>query len=505
MKEKLKAINNLIYYMAGSYLEYFLGLLISIIIARSITPSEYGVYSFLVWLSSLGVIFINNGINTAVIKFLAEERGKEGSVDAVFTHLRRIQLDFAIVVSLMIVVVGVFWSDKLGVGNGVWILILLVTSIFFRSTYMFYSSVAKGMEQFRVIAISVLMVSPLNLLMVFLAGTAFASIEGFIVVYTIVSILYCLAVVFLLKGTFDNKASDELDPVLRKRISAFIKVVSVNVILGFIIYKQSELAFLKLFATSEDVAFYNVGFILASSSMLLVPGIFSGLLLPLMSKAGVQKDGGVPRKFLSSTRYLIFLSLPVAVIGVILSQDIIVLLYGEEYTPSSIVMSVCLVSSGIAVSSHAAVSYFISSDNQRYIMKLFMIVALLNIALDTVLIKMFGLAGAYWANLTASLILSGFLIDECRKALDVRLEYSSYLKLLFVSLVAAIPLWLSVSLTADMVLLLLSLFIYAPAYIVGSIVLRCWSKEDYRLFGFMTRKVAPSSFLVNYFEKMSVT
>ena len=58
------------------YSEYFLGLLVSIIIARNLSTEEYGIYSSAIWLAGLVTIAINAGLSITVTKFVAEFKKK---------------------------------------------------------------------------------------------------------------------------------------------------------------------------------------------------------------------------------------------------------------------------------------------------------------------------------------------------------------------------------------------------------------------------------------------
>ena len=57
------------------YVEYLLGLVASIVIARALQPAEMGVYGLLVWIAATAIALANAGIALAAIKFVAELRG----------------------------------------------------------------------------------------------------------------------------------------------------------------------------------------------------------------------------------------------------------------------------------------------------------------------------------------------------------------------------------------------------------------------------------------------
>ena len=54
------------------YVEFFIGLLASILIARSLGPDSYGTYSYLIKVAAIIIVFINGGIATGALRFIAE-------------------------------------------------------------------------------------------------------------------------------------------------------------------------------------------------------------------------------------------------------------------------------------------------------------------------------------------------------------------------------------------------------------------------------------------------
>ena len=52
MSTRKRTLTNTLYSMAGTYTEYVLGMLTSILIARHLGPERLGVYSVAIWLVS---------------------------------------------------------------------------------------------------------------------------------------------------------------------------------------------------------------------------------------------------------------------------------------------------------------------------------------------------------------------------------------------------------------------------------------------------------------------
>ena len=74
------------------YSEYFLGLIVSLAIARSLSTDDYGIYSSILWLAGLITLAINAGLALNVTKFVAEFKKKdESALPAIIAYFWQIQ------------------------------------------------------------------------------------------------------------------------------------------------------------------------------------------------------------------------------------------------------------------------------------------------------------------------------------------------------------------------------------------------------------------------------
>ena len=85
----------------STYVSYALGMLTSIVIARSLGPDDFGRYSYVVWLAGLLVVLANNGTTNTAIRFVSESlgRGSEAGAAGIHGWLRRRQLASALLVA----------------------------------------------------------------------------------------------------------------------------------------------------------------------------------------------------------------------------------------------------------------------------------------------------------------------------------------------------------------------------------------------------------------------
>lgn len=477
----MSTLKNLLNSSIAIYVEYVLGFIISIIIARSLGPSQYGVYAFYIWVIALFIMFAKNGISTGIIKFLAESRGNDeiGSLNNIYSYFRRFENRVLIFITLFITLLGPFLWDKIFPELDVLMIIPLIISAYIKALYMFLVSTAKGLSRFDILSRVVVIVGPINLSLVLILVLIDGNINEFILAYTITSIVYLVVIRFYIIKELKYSSSISLPIKTKTRINSHVLLVSFNMILGFIIFKQSEIAFLNYFGTKEDIAFYNIGYLLASGFMELIPGVYIAILLPLVAKINATDKDNMPLMFNNSTRYLFILMAPVLFLGIFFSSEIIHIIYGSEYSKSVLPFIFSLISGAIIVISQTGISYLVSIDKQRDLLKLLAVTATLNIIMDYILVEKYLLHGAIVANLIANSIYSFSILYMATSKLKVQLNYLTFMKILSLSIISLLPVMaIDSTISNKIVSILVGTFIFFIFFSVLTIIMRCWTKDE---------------------------
>ena len=75
MNRRVAVLRSIGIVTVSTYIEYALGLLMSVWIARSLGPSDFGRYAFTVWLCGWLIVCSNHALTTSSTKFIAEADG----------------------------------------------------------------------------------------------------------------------------------------------------------------------------------------------------------------------------------------------------------------------------------------------------------------------------------------------------------------------------------------------------------------------------------------------
>ena len=444
MSNRKKLIDNTFFYGLSSYLEYFLGLIITTIIARSLGAEQYGVYSFILWLSAFGVALLSDGLGVTAIRFLAELRGSgsEGQVRPLVAWLLRLLVLAAIPV--VVLLLGVYWmTADPDMPGYYWVALLVIASFIPKAINIFYVNVAKGIEEYTTQFRINLFINPFNLIAVSVVALLGGGVREFVAAYLLVSLAYAVASWRLVGAKLEQyppgRASEFAASGQLEQVTRSVKLMTVTLFLGFIVEKQLEVFVLNFFDMAKDAGLYNAGYILGVSAMGLVPGVLSGIILPVMARAGATGTEAQAEKYREFSRYLVLLAVPLVCYGVALSREIIELVFGAEYARSAIAFSIVLIASGMTIMVHSANSVLLTKDMQHEMLKGVALGAVINIAIDFIAIPQYGMWGALAGFITTLVFISAWNTRLASKALTTRLEWAYYFKAFAVGAVLAAP------------------------------------------------------------------
>ena len=482
MNTRDQVIRNTLFSSLGIYTEYFLGMLTSIIIARHLGPAEFGAYSLVIWLVATGMVLTNSGVASAVIKFVAELRGagRQAQIRPLLAWAWRVQGAFLAVVLAGGTAVFVLHGQRLGpeFNHAVLLAILLVTTAL-RASYMLNIAIAKGFEDFRVTAAVAVIVAPLNLLLILVVWWLDGPMEWFLGTYTASSFAFWWISRRKVEPLLPPPGPREpLEDDLRKRLRSYTALVAVTVAISFITASEIEVLFLTLLDSAASAGHFKVAFQLASGALLLVPGVFGALLLPMMANALAEGREVAGRRMAVSTTYLCALAAPLVALGVVFAEAIIGLLYGEAFAPAAFAFGFCLATGAFSTLSQAASGYLLGSDRQRTLMFIVLGGAIVKIALDIALIQRFGLNGAVVAYGATSALMGSVMIGVALYCSGARLEWGRMARVLLAALLAAAIAWAVRGQLAPLPGLLLGGILLSLAYVAATLVLGFWSAAD---------------------------
>jgi O-antigen/teichoic acid export membrane protein len=173
--------------------------------------------------------------------------------------------------------------------------------------------------------------------------------------------------------------------------------------------------FLGYLDTAASVGTYNTVYPLSQLTMIFLTS-FSFLLLPAVSHLDAEaKFGRANRLMEVTTKWVFFLTLPVFFLMFYFPEQTIALTFGAKYTSGALALSLLvfgfLVHAGFAVAGKGLVAV----GETRLVMIDTVVAAVLNIALNIVLIPRYGFFGAALASVISYWVLDALYLYQLRR------------------------------------------------------------------------------------------
>lgn len=493
MSTRNRTLRNTLYSMAGTYTEYVLGMLTSIVIARHLGPAGLGAYSVAIWLVAMGVSITNSGTASTVIRFVAELRGGDAMarVPSLVAWARRAQRGYLVAVLVLVSLLLLLAGERLAPGIHPGLLFaFLAVAVALRAAYMLNIGEAKGFEDFSVVARVAMVGAPLNLAMVLVACWLGASVGTLLLVFLASAMVFLLTSSRLVAPLRSSAPPQALEAPFVARVRRHMWLTSATVTASFIAASEVEVLFLNIHVGQEAAGHFKVAYQLAVGMAALVPGVFSALLLPMMSNASSQGGGLAGRRFASTTRYLCLLSATLVAFALVLAGPAIQVLFGEAYADAVPVFSLCLVATAITAASSGASSLLISSDRQGTILVLMVAACLLKLGLDAVLVPRFGLMGAGWAFIAVAATVVVAMVSIAIRQTGVAPDRGRIVRVFLAAGLAALVALPAARGLPPLPGLLVGGTVLLCAYAVGTLLLGCWSRGDIEQMQELHRRIA---------------
>ena len=151
VRTRLGFLSNAAIASAGTYVEFAVALPLSIIVARSLGPSDFGHYTFAIWLTGWLVTASNNALTMTSIKFIAEARGAD--TPGVASHLAHrvgfLQARSTLLVLSSFCAAAFLYSPADWRGPDGWLMVAIaVITVWARAGAWLLGAIGKGFEKF---------------------------------------------------------------------------------------------------------------------------------------------------------------------------------------------------------------------------------------------------------------------------------------------------------------------------------------------------------------------
>lgn len=375
----------------------------TIYIARALGPESYGAIAFalavLLYLTRIadgGMEFFGLGVRE-----IAEDRTR---IESLAPDLLTARALIAGVLALLLLAASTLLPHPEGTVLALYGLTLLVVGINTRWILL-------GLEQTRIVAIARTMGETVVLLLVLLLVQNQADVAHVPVAQFAGDCLAALVLLFWLRRR-GHVLRVRLRPAVVLPVFRRAAPLVASALLGLMIY-NADLVFLRYFRGPAEVGYYAAAYTLIS--FLLNLGMaYSLTLLPAFTR--LNQDTGARQDLYHTAMAQVFaITLPVAAGGALLAPQIMALVFGTTYAPSTPALVFLLWTIPLSLVRDVAIVSLVVNGRQGFVFRVTAWAASLNLVLNLMLVPRYGISGAVVATVVTEIARTGAAIAFARR------------------------------------------------------------------------------------------
>lgn len=379
-------------FVVGAFLEY----LVKVVLARFLGPESYGVFVQGYAVSSAAAILALFGFQQSIPRFMSYYRGKEreSMIEKSTATALYMAIPFLLLFSGLIYF-SAGWLSFSVFNEPSLVQVLELFSLTILPLGLFYLAIAfmRGMQNAKhKIVIDDLLMPGVELLLV--VGFFIAGYGLFGAIYAYVTALAITVVVgyYLCRRISDQGLFSSSGFMTRKMLSFSWPLFLISVLL--ITNKWSDVLMLGWLMESLQVGVYEVSFAVAGVLGFVLSSL-NYMFMPVVSELyGKDSISEIRRVYSTSTRWIFMLVLPILAGMLIFPKEILLLLFGSDYTTGAISLSILAVGFFYHVAVGPAGDILLSAGKTARFMAVTAVITGIDLLLNFLLIPRYGMEGA---------------------------------------------------------------------------------------------------------------
>lgn len=406
---KNKTVRNAGYLIVGKVLQMLFGLMVGLLTARYLGPSNYGLINYANAYIGFFAALCTLGINNVLVKEFVDHPGEEGKVIGTTLGLRAVS---SILCSVAIIAI----SSILDAGETTTILIVALSSVgmVFHIIETFNYWFQSRLES-KVTAISTLIAY-----LVSAAYKIYLLATGKPVTYfAITTSLDYLCLGILLYVQYRKHKGGKLCFSWQYGKQLFAK--SRHFILSGMmisIYGQTDKLMLKQMIGESEIGYYATAVSLCGMWCFILSAIIDSVYPSIMEADKAGDEQLFKKRNVQLYAIVFYMSTAVSLGFTVLAKPIIYIMYGVNYLPAVNPLRIITWYTAFSYLGVARNAWVVAKERQRYLFAIYTASAMANVLLNYLLIPMMGASGAAIASLVAqafTTLVVPFFIKDMRE------------------------------------------------------------------------------------------
>lgn len=208
------------------------------------------------------------------------------------------------------------------------------------------------------------------------------------------------------------------------------------------IYFKLDTVMLSLMRPPADVGIYGVAYKILES-LIFFPAMFVGLIMPILSKNASGNPPEFKRIAQKTFDILLLFAVPLIVVGLFLSRQIIGFIAGPEFSDAAGVLKILIFATAIIFFGALFSNMIIAFERQKSLAKIYAAGAAVNFSANIFLIPRFSYWGAASSTLFTELLVTILMAVVIKKYAGYAPRFQAfYLKIIFAAAAMALALYI---------------------------------------------------------------
>lgn len=405
-----KLFKNLMSLASAELITKLFTFVITIIIARNLQDTDFGKYSFVLAFTSFFAVISDLGLSTLTIREVAKNKYLANKYFGSFFSLK-------ILYSVATILLLSFLINILNYQNDMKLALYIGGAyVIVNSFNQFFISFFRAFERMEYETL----VRILEISVVFF-GTLYVIHTDYGLVEIVGILLFSSIFRFIISGgLIVNKfVKPELDININFIKSSVTEALPFGLTLFFVvIYFRIDTIMLSIMIGDAAVGWYNVAFNIVHGLSALIGSSIAGVSFPIMAKSLGNKEN-LRKVYITSFQTALIAGLAISILVTIYSEEIIQILYKNQYSNSIPVLKIFIWAFFIICISSISSTLLNSIHKQKIVTYGTLLGAVLNVTLNYILIPKYAVLGAVYATIATEMCGFAIYYYYCIKYLDL--------------------------------------------------------------------------------------
>jgi O-antigen/teichoic acid export membrane protein len=386
-----KIAMNTFFLLLSSIFNAVISIVTTSIIAKSIGPELYGKYTFSLSFIYIFSVLANFGLESFFIRETARNHANIAIIADIF-HLKILLAIFTIISIILSAHILGYPSET------ILVIYILCAGLFFQILSESLLSVYRSIEKMHVTSLFSTLFRVLCAIIVIAAVYSGIGFYGIVSAFSIGNALIFAGVLIVFCREFNalrlSLALSKWLPLFRHGLPFYLSALLT------MCYSKINILILSKFVTDREMGFFMAAVNLVEN-LYFIPTAFNTAVFPAFSRLYGSSFESLQNVFSRIMKYLIILTVAVVSGTILISEEVILLIYGHEFLPAVPLLNILIFMWFFNFFTNTHSSLLFSIQKEAAQVKIMATATILNILLNFILISLYGYVGAAYA---ASLI-----------------------------------------------------------------------------------------------------